>query len=723
MNEVRAWRELARELLNPRVELGYVRLEFTEPRLGLNSTSLSSAGIGARLWKGAVHRTAPPVLIYDRDDLISPGDLCLALELLDGPDVAEIEELGEAYPAVRQILVRVAQDWGWTSHEGQRGRDKWREALNFLQSLGKVLYRPVGLLKDPKLVRNLDWAEAVNAVVGFGFSREENERGEGVDPRLLRLREATFLRGVVPQAEPWALVAAPSGIGKSEFYELAGRHDAKVTANGLLGYAKSGKEIYPGSLDGVDLPYAIDQIDEQSAWAIARYLFDLGETGVARISTGGTNFSVRFGGLLIFLANPGVGESARSFGHLISKLTLNPSLGRRFGLIYYFKDAQPLKRKLSPQERAEWRAAIEIARAVEELARPQIEAIYADPAVWDWLNRPMDAWRDLALDAIKGIDDELVSDFLGNFVTAGQVRLRNAALRAAIFRQLKDLALGEMCVNELLALAEDLLLDYLNDVLASLKAINATWEETWSKQVRATFEALPTYLKEIISACEHARRAGKIERGAEIDLLAFSRHYTPSSGLYFSKIIHDVLRRNPDRHNERLKRFFGLELKRVDGRLHVIFHEAEPIQDIEPLGSWREEADPLKVGDGSLSPKLPKMSEKTETLERASATSGASDISGAFEDKGSYAHSRELFRALHWANRAIGIWREHGLSWRRDEDLREALREFFKVLKGGEEPSEGDIAVLFARLRKLSDERGLEAVKAWIEAQLRGVSE
>ena len=60
---------------------------------------------------------------------------------------------------------------------------------------------------------------------------------------------------------PHSLQFTSGGTGKTEFYRRLGHQYDKVTINNFLGFAKSPEEIYPGTVDGTELPIGIDQIE------------------------------------------------------------------------------------------------------------------------------------------------------------------------------------------------------------------------------------------------------------------------------------------------------------------------------------------------------------------------------------------------------------------------------------------------------------------------------
>jgi len=146
----------------------------------------------------------------------------------------------------------------------------------------------------------------------------------------------------------------------------------RATRSSFTGFAKSPEEIYSSTMNHNELPYTVEQV-ESGFWGIPNQAFNLLEEGYARVDVGATKVYVEGNFTLVLPANPS-GETvdpAKDFGVLLTHLTKNPALGRRFGLIVYGDDF----RVLPPVREAdlwEWDKTVTFFRAVEEFARPKL---------------------------------------------------------------------------------------------------------------------------------------------------------------------------------------------------------------------------------------------------------------------------------------------------------------------------------------------------------------
>jgi len=226
--------------------------------------------------------------------------------------------------------------------------DKDEQGFNLVEELAKsnLCLQPIPKLRDPLLLEKIDWKLYVQLQVQWEFEK---------DQRLVLVQKAHLLKGHDPRLNPHSIQVTIPGTGKTSHYATNAEVYDKVTKNSFLGFAKSPEEVYPGTLNGSYLPIAIDQI-ESGEWGIMGYLFNIMESGKARISSGSVDFTVTSTSPLAFLANPeDTDNPEKSFGSLLKHLTENPAAGRRFGTIVYGLDYTQFKGRSSHFSMEEWR--------------------------------------------------------------------------------------------------------------------------------------------------------------------------------------------------------------------------------------------------------------------------------------------------------------------------------------------------------------------------------
>jgi hypothetical protein len=322
-----------------------------------------------------------------------------------------------------------------------------------------------------------------------------------------------------------AFVSTQGNTGRCDYYDLAGDLRQKATSNTFLGFAKSPNEIFVGSIDGTELPQGLDQLESQGAFRIFRYLFQIMETGEAMVDSGATTFPVRSNSVFVVISNP-IGysvDSTKSFWALIEHLSPNPALGRRFGLVLFGIDDKEMKIQLSAADMQEWRDVFTFLRSVEEYARPRIREIYSSPEIWSWANETITVeekttYTDKGEALIRDIETEELKDFLTHHVKNSTTHIRGAALSASILDNLKDIAVGRVDLEKIKTDADKYLKQIVLVNLESIGNMVKTLVETKVSLVGQAFDALPKYLKVIVSAVELFRREHQDKPMSEINL-------------------------------------------------------------------------------------------------------------------------------------------------------------------------------------------------------------
>jgi hypothetical protein len=544
------------EVLRPAVKFKFIRLIFSKPIIKFDPQgNLLGVETEFRLYKAWKEEGQQPFIILDRDGYVNPKRLEYALRRVEGVEADEI--LSQARNVLNQDRKAVKDP--------------------------SILLEPVPRLKSVEFLRGMDWEAFVNEILDY--------KNVGVDPDFKIVRMATLPRGIIQSINPHAQVVLPGQTGKSEYYNAIGTLEDKVSDHSLVGYADT-EGPKPGSLDKTELPFAFDQVESLTRGNILRYLSNIMERGEAIVDTAAQPFSIWSKSTLIFLSNP-IGQPKSQYPIFLEKLCRNPTLGRRFGIILYKNEAKRIASR-EKDLKGELSDKIALYRAVEEYALSEIKKIVFHERVWKWLNEKNEEWVKQALTLLEDLptENEELALFLKEFIMNGGTHTRGAALNCAIVKNLAKIALKEQDLDDLLRDAEEYLAEILRINFNSIQAITENYRQGLQDLMKRTFDTLPTYLKEIISAVELWRRnLGEEEKQRTPiphKLLLEALPYTPKSTQYFSLILKDARKGNPGRHNPDLKAYFHLEIEKGDGgNPYAVVWSLNPITIIEPLGSWQ----------------------------------------------------------------------------------------------------------------------------------------
>ncbi|MGC9146160.1 MAG: hypothetical protein ACP5GS_08665, partial [Nitrososphaeria archaeon] len=400
-------------LLRPMLEFGAIKLLMRVPReLKVDeSDSVERIEYDFSLYMAYPAFKAPPIFIYDEDGYVNERKFAYSLVKLGDPErLARVRSvLEDMPPPVKNDLKRSAQYYGI-----------------------EPFFVPVPPLKDPELLRGIDWNALINDLINHG--------GAVTDQRVLLFRKATILRGLDMKANPHFIVVLPSNTGKSEWADAVGIREDKASAVSLIGTADM-DGIKPGSLHGAELPFAIDQLEESGAERLLRYLLSFMESGEAVVDNAAQPFRIRGTSIIGFYANP-LGDPKNDFLYLLLHLSKNPAAGRRFGLLLYDFDhgdhKVPRIQLKSRSLKEDISEPLRIFRAVEEYARKRLLRLIRNEKVWAWLATPNAEWSKYALQVIEPLrsgaydsGNEMSAEyklyqFLSDFITQGYVHTRGA---------------------------------------------------------------------------------------------------------------------------------------------------------------------------------------------------------------------------------------------------------------------------------------------------------
>lgn len=569
---------LSRPLIEPKnsktgplrdaVKFNFIAPFYSKPRMIYDEEGLlRDVTVEFRLYRAVQEAKQPPLIIYDIEGYINPKIQEYSLAKVDSLDVTKIIT-ATPYSLWSKLL---------RQHNLENENDE-EHPVERLWRAG-VLVKPVPRLRNVDFLSEMDWRKFVNEIVDF--------KGIEIDWRLKLVRLTHLMRGLKQAVNPHALIVLPGQTGKSEWYKHVGICEDKVSANSLIGYADADGPR-PGSVDGSILPFALDQIESSGMYTIFRYMLGLMEFGEARVDMAAFPFTIHSSSVFSILSNP-LGEVKSNFAVLLEKLSKNPALGRRFGIILYDKDAVRIKRREKDMDALKEKVAL--FRAVEEYCLSELKKILSDERVWAWLNTRNEEFVKQSLQLIEPIEKENESLylFLKEFVENGGSHTRGGALRASLTLNLDKIALKEYTVEELLTEAEEILTDLLKINFDSLKLIAATFQETKEQSDLRAFDMLPVYIKEIVSAVELWRRSlsenDKTELKVPLSFYLNTIDYRPQSAEYFSQIILNARKANPEKYNEILKEHFQFELKKEDKDLRVWVYSLAAIPHLKVLGN------------------------------------------------------------------------------------------------------------------------------------------
>jgi len=524
-----------------------------------------------KLFRTKLQQNAPSILIWDRDGYL-PGKQEAALHLVEEEDLMQIlEALPEKKQHELEGLLR--NEWALRKEEG--------ETLFSILKKIPIVFQPVPRLRDPSILERMDWRSYVEKLVC---------PKPGKDPKLITVHKAKILKPLAMQYAPHSLEITNSNTGKTRFYDSAGIKIDKATRKAVLGFAKSPTEVYPGTINGTELPTAFDQVESQDSYELAKYMLDILETGKALVDAGGVRFVVETKSSFAYLGNP-VAKDAKvveGFKALLNHICVNPAMGRRFGIILFGTNLKTIrgKEKMSVEELEEWKHSFTLFRAVEEYAAPKFKQLIRDPKVVEWLHQPIKGYRETIYNATRELEDYNLAAFFEAHAEA-EHRVRGAALHAAVALLLDKIALGKITVEEILEEAEDLLSEYVDINLQSIADLCRMWDRLRADQAKAYFENLSDYMKEIVSAILHYKKHNPEAVTVQLDKIPYIPE-NQEAYKYFSRCINKLRQRKKlDSLNEAFRNFFGFQIERCNDAFNVLYFEnPKPPEDLNLIGKY-----------------------------------------------------------------------------------------------------------------------------------------
>lgn len=466
----------------------------------------------------------PGIIIIDTTHLITPSEDQISLNFYQSRDELA-QYIQFISPIAKNELEKILAENGFYVPSGKE-REGWDLSAELYKS--KLCFKPVKKLRNPDYVTTMDW--------GFFIERIIRWDSEEKDPRLNLIHKTQLLKGIEPRANAHTLICLNAGTGKSIHFKIHGINYDKVTKNAFLGFAKSPKEIFKGTVDGTELPIGIDQI-EVGNWGIMDFMFNIMEYGESRVSSGGVDFPIKSKSPISLIANP-LGNSLdpeRGFSSILGHLTNNPAIGRRFSVIAYSQDYNIITTKSTQQSMDAWQECSVFFRAVEEYVKEELIKLYQSPKLWEWLNVEIPGYKENIFEIVGDSNDETIKTFLLEHANAGQSRVRSAAFSASLVDHLKDILMVQynteniVTIDEIIQHAEETILpDLIRINIESANNIVQTILDEKKLLVNAYLKAQPDYLREIIYAVEYAKQNGIADQVFMLSTI----DYTPETSTY-----------------------------------------------------------------------------------------------------------------------------------------------------------------------------------------------
>ena len=526
------------------------------------------------LYQAKIEDEYPPIIILAKDLWWNPKDLQASLQPLLKED--HPERLIDTLPtkSEEKILKALNENCVFIATKDDEGKKK--EKIDLVTPLlqHSLLMKPIPRLRKIDVLEDIDWGQFISKLLSWDSPNK--------DPRLNLAHKAFLLKGVNPRANPHGIICTNAGTGKSIHFQIHAINYDKVKKNSFLGFAKSPTEIFKGTVDGTELPANIDQI-EVGEWGILDYMFNIMERGEALISSGSVNIPIKSKSPFCFAANSLDSrlDTEKGFGLLLSHLTANPAIGRRFGIIIYGNDYNVIDTRSSEESMNQWKTASSFFRAVEEYAKDELDKIYQTSEIWVYLNREIEGYKEQVHQLTRGIENQTVRTFIMEHGGSGQIRLRAAALSASIVEHLDIIALKRYTVTELITYAEETLSEFVQLNLQSIRNMIKSLDEEEQFFANSWIKTAPDYMKEIIYAVEVQRRKGILGQSFMINGI----EYKPSIETYthISQCVQKLLKRKSGMtvYEDSCRRLFGFLIKPRGKDLEIILLNSEPMRFLD----------------------------------------------------------------------------------------------------------------------------------------------
>lgn len=511
-----------------------------------------------------------PRIIIDNKNMINPREEQFSLIFADSEKKISDFLVGVP-PSVKAQLEEILSKNGYYIPP-----PKEREGWNLSDALfkSKLCLFPTHKLRDVEYALTVDWPFFVELLLRW----ESEEK----DKRLNIVHKCQLLKGIEPRANTHSIICTNGGTGKSIHFKTHGINIDKATKNTFLGFAKSPKEIFKGTIDGSELPIGIDQL-EVGNWGVMDFMFNVMESGEGRVQSGAVDFTIRSKSPIALIANP-LGEGIdpeTNFSNLLSHITNNPAIGRRIG-IFVYGQYDVIKTNSTTESLNAWKDCSTFFRAVEEYVKPELEKLYANPKLWDWLNIPIDGYYNQIYEIVGDQQDRVIKTLFLTHAESGQRRVKASAFNGSVVDHLQEILKGDYTIESIIQHAEETILPELITInLESMNNIVRSIVDENKLLLDAYINTQPDYMKEIIYAVEYARRSQIIEK---VFMLS-SIDYKPriSSNDYLSQCIEKLLRRKKgiSEFNSNTTRFFGFSFEPFGtGDLKITLIKKEPFTDI-----------------------------------------------------------------------------------------------------------------------------------------------
>lgn len=585
-----------KDQLHPIIDHFLISHIYTKTKIGTNSATFDGHTPLWSFYSAKQEEQYPPVILVDENGMITPNDTQISMELLD--NIGAIRRLvSRISPKARMKIEDVMKDNGvHVPLPRQREELNWDFPTELANN--KLVWVPIIKLKDPDYIDSMDWEYFVNLLVQW--------ESEDKDPRLNLIHKAQILKGVDTRVNTNSLVVLNAGVGKSMHFQIHGINYDRVTKNSFLGFAKSKDEVYKGTLDGTDLPIAIDQI-EVGSWGIMDFLFNIMESGEAMVSSGAMSFKVKSKSPISLLANP-LGDNfnpEKGFSVILSHLSDNPAVGRRFGIIAYDTKYSIIKTKLTSQSLMWWKDTSTFFRAIEQYLRKHIAAVYRDPKLWDYLNKDIPGYATQIKILADACTDSTIKTFLMAHGEAGQTRVRAAAFNASLVDHLPELKQDTFRIEDVIEHAEeDLLPQIISINMESANNIVNTIIEEKELLRNVYLRSTPDYMREIVYAVEYMKHQGAI---SDVFMLS-TTDYKPSASTYanIGQCMRKLIKRKKGitTFNKMVSRLFNFTFEPLETDLKITITNMKPVIQMPKMPKMPKMPNGEETENNEVSPKL-----------------------------------------------------------------------------------------------------------------------
>jgi hypothetical protein len=411
-----------------------------------------------------------------------------------------------------EILRKLCNEFNVKVVEKEGKIDLTQTLISFLKSC--EIYRTTIPISDDYLKELIENPEMLEREIYF-YITENCEK----DPKMIFWAKTCLVK-ISDSLEDYklerfrghAFIVKNPKSGFSTFALKCGKVVDYSTAASVRGYCDSQGNIKHGTFHGQFGSLVFDQAEKypelildfattpmengiQFVESAARKITNLGAPKISIIMNAGKE-----------IATPS--DMIEAVDKILSKLTTTPEAhGSRFGLIIFDNNLKQVKENFEPEESIKNNALI--IESIFEYIAPKVSEIYHLPKIQEWLNKPIEDYRENVLELVKNFPTVIFGErckiFWEDHAKSGYKHMRGVALEAAIVDCVSEIAKANQITEEL----EKMLIEKAEENLEIVKSINLDslrkmieiteeTEKTIKKLIIAKFEQLSGYKKAIV---------------------------------------------------------------------------------------------------------------------------------------------------------------------------------------------------------------------------------